>query len=287
MTKKYLFLLSASFLVFQSCSSEPSASLVEKQLDADGAGLWNFKDVEIVDSRSEKEGESKAAYVKFKAIAVNSEPTYELEASSVRSSFLFRPKRESELEYVKVLHEKDTEVNMSGNMLMVRDPKTKDWASTISYSTPLRKQGVPKSKLSPRQVLKGSPEEKQLLEQRAETQKLDQEATLKRLFSQESNGYMRGDFTGGIKLRFDEVDYDAKTVEGQITVARGVIKSFTGTFTDRDLVFTTDQVIQGQDEVGVGTKYTLLIEALQPSTRQIEGTYGHSDRRSGELTVRL
>ncbi len=259
MTKKYLLLLSVSLLMLQSCSSEPSSSLVEKQLDADGEELWDFKDVEIVDSRSQKESKSKVSYVKFQATAVNSEPTYELENSSVSSSFLFRPKKESELEYVKVLHEKDSEVSMSGNILMARDPKTKDWASTISFSPPLRTQGVPKSKLGPRQVLKGSPEEKKALEQKAETQKLDQEATLKRLFSQESSGYMRGDFSGSIKLRFDEVDSDAKTVKGQITVARGVIKSFNGTFTDRDLIFTTDQVIQGQDDIGVGTKYTLLL----------------------------
>lgn len=287
MKRKYIFLLSVSLFVLQSCSSEPSSRLVEKQLDGNGEGLWDFKNVEIVDSRSEKEGKSKAAYVQFKAIAVNSEPTYELEASSVSSSLLFRPKREQALEYVKVLHEKDSKVNMSGKMLMVRDPQTKDWASTISFSKPLRNQGVPESKLSPRQVLKGSSEEKQLLKQKAESQKLDQEATLKRFFSQESRGYRKGDLRGSIKLRFDETDYDAKTVKGQITISRGVIKSFSGTFTDRDLVFTTDQVIQGEDDIGVGTKYTLSIESLQPSTRQIQGTYGHSDRRSGELTVNL
>lgn len=271
----------ASLVFLQACSSGPTSKTVKNQLDISSKGTWDFEDVEILESRSEEP----LTAVKFKATGVNSEPTFLPEKPSV-SSFFLQPKKDS-LEYVRLLHDKGSKVSMSGSMALKRDPETDKWTSNTFFTVPLAKHGVPKSQLQPRQVLRGSKEEEQFQSQQSEEQRLDREATLKRFLSQESKGYMSGDFRGSIQLRFDEVDDLAKTFKGQATYSRGVIKGFSGKYSDRDLVFTTDREIQGKDDVGVGTKFSLLIESLQPSTRQIRGTYGHQDRRSGKVIVTL
>lgn len=286
MNKVFLIIPVASLLLLQACSSGPTSKTVEEQLDEQAKGLWDFKNVEISESKTDKDSASKVTYLQFKATGVNSEPTYQSLTPQTPVSFWLQGKKD-EVEYVKVVHDKGSEVGMDGNMVMSQDPKTKQWSSLIAFNTPLKNQGIPKSQLQPNQVVKGSTEEKQLQAQQAETQQLDRDATLKRLFAQESSGYMSGDLRGIIKLRFDEVDEAAKTVKGQATFSRGVIKGFTGKYTDRDLVLTTDSEIQGKDKIGVGTKFSLLIEALEPSTTQVKGTYGHSDRRSGNFFVNL
>lgn len=286
MNMKILFLILAVLPLLPSCAaSGPSSSEVEKHLDSQAKGLWDFRDVKIVDSRTEKNGEAEAVYLTFKATGENSEPTYDLE-TSIPSVSPFSRDSSPQLQYVKELHPAGTKLDMNGNVLLIKEDG-KDWQSSVKLNPALKLQGVPASSLGPNQVLRGSPEEKKFLAQQKETARLDREATLTRFFTQETNGYLSGDFRGPIQLRFTEVDEQARQVAGQMTFAKGVIKSFSGKYTDRELSFITDQVVQGEDGVGVGTQYSFLIESLEPSTRKIQGTYGHRDRRSGEVYVNL
>ena len=161
------------------------------------------------------------------------------------------------------------------------------WRMSFKFDSSPDLLGQPREFYPGRTIIKGSEEEDQYQRELAEKAQADKLATLNRFFSGEHRGYMSGDLYGRPTIRFTSASVETDKVEGQLIFSKGVIKGFSGSFSENELTFEIKNVVQGEDKIGIGTIYTLRIGELKPNTRKIKGTYKHIDNRTGDVYFNL
>lgn len=281
---KRIMPLVALSVVVTGCSSGPSDSALQADLKSSLPTYFELKSFEAKDKENQGSKAEPLFSARIKARIRAAEATYTAEPTVPSFSFFALP-NENKVTYLQKKLEKGEETDIYG---VVRATKYEDsWKFVFRLDNSIRDLGQPKSAFSGTAFERGSEEEKKYKQAQEAQLAEDRKATLLRIFRQETGGYMTGAFNTSFSLKFKPTQENSQTVSGNIIFPGGTIKGFTGSYTDDELKFVVDKVVQGADKVGTGTEYTFRITELAPNTRRVNGTYKHTDNRVGELLLNL
>lgn len=272
-------------VVLAACSSGPSDSVMQADLKSSLPSFFEMTSFEVKDKENQGSKADPLFSGRVKARIKAAEATYTAEPTIPSFSFFAPSRNQTKVTYLQKKLSKGDETDIYG---VVKATKYEDtWKFVFRLDNSITTLGQPKSAFDGTAFERGSDEEKKYKQAQVARLAEDKKATLLRVFGQETGGYMTGAFNNPFTLRFSNTQENSKTVSGSIIFPRGIIKGFTGSYSDDELKLVVNKMIQGSDTVGVGTEYNFRISELNPDSRRINGTYKHTDNRVGELLLNL
>jgi hypothetical protein len=283
---RQLTLISVALLAITTsgCSQlGPNDGDVKKSLQGNIPAYWNVESISLENKENLGTESDPTVQARFKAVLGLKEDTFK----PVLKPDLIRLKNTSDVIFVAPAEKKGKTVELYGVELSKK--YTDSWKTEFKPDNdPVTALGKPRSFFNGKTVLANSPEEKAFFDEANKQVEDDRKSFLSKLLSTVSQGTMNGNnpfFLSDFKIRFTSGKDENDKLSGQMTFRGGVIKGFDGALSKKELKFTVNKLIQGKDSFGLGTVYTFPVDSLDPRNPVLEGTWNHTDGRTGEIKI--
>jgi hypothetical protein len=279
-----LIFSSAIIVSIAGCSTlGPGDDAMKKSLQAGLPAYINVEDISFDKKENLGTDSDPSVQARFKSTLKLKEDTFER---------VFRPdlthlRNPAQVTFIHPLEKQGKTVEMYGIALSKRFENS--WKTDFKPDAdPTLSLGKPRRFFEGKTVLVDSPEEKQLIADAGKQEIEDRKAAISKLFIKVNAARMTSNnpFTvSSFKIRFTSGNTDSQKLAGQLIFEAGTIKGFNGSLTDKELTFTTDKFVQGNDTFGLGTVYSIPLDGIDTSKQVIEGTWKRPNGQTGDLQI--
>lgn len=273
-----------SLIAIAGCSQlGPSNADIKKELQAE---LPAYLEVTSLDVKERENTGSKVdpnIQARFKVTIKMKEDTFR---RSLISPTLHQTRKPlQEVIFLNREKRKDEVVELYG--LLASQKFEDSWKTSFKYDSTVI-VGEPRSSFVGKTVINSSPEEEAYNKEVAEQVKAEKNELLSLLLNKEVQGQWVN-YNGQIpfKISLTSGNSGDDKIVGKIAFDKGAVKGFEGTLTPKEMKFTINRVIQGEDNFGIGTVYTFPLREEDIKQGKINGSWIHTNSDIGSISIYL